>query len=267
MEHMLAVLGRYGYVILAAFVVAEQIPLPIPAVPVLLGLGALAADGRMSISVALVVACAAALPVDLVWRRLGAARGTAALRLVCRLSLEPDSCIRRNETLFNRHGSRVLLIAKFVPGLTALAPALAGLVRMPLARFLALDLAGVVLWAGTWMWLGYLFSQALEDILTQVARGGSVLGALVAGFILYALVKAGVRLRWLRQLRAARITAPELKAMLDHGEEVWIADLRSALEMASAPYTIPGARCIGAEAMTRTLEDIPRDRDVVLICT
>ena len=167
MESALAVLVSCGYVILAVFVVAEQVPLQrVPAVPVLLGIGALAAEGRMSIGWALVIACAAALPVDLVWRQLGAVRGTRALRSLCRLALEPDSCSRRSETLFEQYGNGVLLIAKFVPGLTALAPAVAGLVRVPLARFLALDIAGIVLWAGTWMSLGYLFSQTLQSVST-----------------------------------------------------------------------------------------------------
>jgi membrane protein DedA with SNARE-associated domain len=265
-ENALAVLVSCGYAILAVFVVAEQVPLPVPAVPVLLGIGALAADGRMSIGWALAIACAAALPVDLVWRQLGAVRGTRALRAMCRLALEPDSCIRRSETLFEQYGNGVLLIAKFVPGLTALAPAVAGLVRVPLARFLVLDIAGIVLWAGTWMSLGYLFSQTLQSVVTQTARAGSLLGALAAAFIIYALVRIVVRRRFLRRLRAARITTSELKTMLDRGEDVWIADLRSALEVATSPYTIPGARWIGAEAMTR-LDDIPRDRDIVLVCT
>src|SRR5229473_2640272 len=163
MDALLALLAHWGYVILAAFVVAEQVPLPVPAVPVL-----------MSIVVALAIACAAAVPMDLLWRRLGA----VAVRFMCRLALEPASCVRRTETLFERYGSRVLLIAKFVPGLTALAPALAGLVKVPLARFLTLDIAGVVLWAGTWMSLGYLFGRTLELIVAQTSRAESLLAGL-----------------------------------------------------------------------------------------
>jgi membrane protein DedA with SNARE-associated domain len=266
-ESVFAVLARWGYVILAVFVAAEQVPLPVPAVPVLLGIGALAADGRMSIVVAVVVVCAAAVPIDLLWRRLGAVQGTRALRFVCRLALEPDSCVRRTETLFERYGSPVLLGAKFVPGFTALAPALAGLVRVPLARFLIFDIAGVVLWAATWLLVGYAFNRVLAVLLTQVSRAGSVVGALATGFIIYVLLKLVRRRRFLRQLRTARITASELKTMLDRGEEVWIADLRTALEVGAAPYTIPKARWIASEAIARSLAEIPRDRDIVLVCT
>ncbi len=263
MDALLALLAHWGYVILAAFVVAEQVPLPVPAVPVLLGIGALAADGRMSIVVALAIACAAAVPMDLLWRRLGA----VAVRFMCRLALEPASCVRRTETLFERYGSRVLLIAKFVPGLTALAPALAGLVKVPLARFLILDIAGVVLWAGTWLSLGYLFSRALELILAQTARAGSLLAELAAGVMIYVLFKIVQRQRFLRLLRTARITASNLKSMLDRGEDVWIADLRSGLEVEASPYTIPGARWLVAEAITEAAAEIPRDLEIVLVCT
>ena len=138
--------------------------------------------------------------------------------------------------------------------------------KVPLARFLALDIAGIVLWAGTWMSLGYLFSQTLQSVVTQTARAGSLLGALAAAFIIYALVRIVVRRRFLRRLRAARIPTSELKAMLDRGEDVWIADLRSANEVAASPYTIPGS-ANGAEAIARSLDDIPRDRDIVLVCT
>jgi membrane protein DedA with SNARE-associated domain len=267
MDDVFALLARWGYIILAVFVAAEQVPLPVPAVPILLGIGALAADGRTSIIVALIIACAATVPIDLVWRRVGAVRGIRALRFMCRLSLEPASCIRRSETLFEQHGSRVLLVAKFLPGFSALAPALAGMVNVPLARFLIFDIAGVALWAGTWMSLGYLFSGTLELIAAQLSRAGGALGALATGFVVYVLIKIILRQRFLRQLRTARITAWDLKAMLDRGEEVWIADLRSSLDVEASPYTIPGARWLSAETIAGAPAEIPRDRQIVLVCT
>ena len=267
MDEVFAVLGRWGYVILAAFVLAEQVPLPVPAVPVLLGIGALAADGRMSMLVAVLIACAAAMPIDLLWRRVGAVRGIGALRFVCRLSLEPASCLRRSETLFARYGSRALLVAKFLPGLTALVPALAGMVKVPLARFLIFDLAGVVLWAGTWMSLGYLFSRTLDVVLAQISRAGSVVGVLATGFVVYVLLKMVRRRRFLQRLRTARITAVDLKAMLDRGEDVWIADLRSGVDVEASPYTIPGARWLSTDVVAGAAADIPRDREIILVCT
>jgi membrane protein DedA with SNARE-associated domain len=230
MHTLFALLASWGYFILAAFVVAEQVPLPVPAVPVLLGIGALAADGRMSIVAALAIACAAAVPMDLLWRRLGAVRGIPALRFMCRLSLEPASCIRRTESFFERYGSPVLLIAKFVPGLTALAPALAGLGKVPLARFLVLDIAGVVFWAGTWMSLGYLSGRSPEFIVALTSRAGSLLAGLATGFMIYMLLKIVRRRGFPRHFRMSRITASKPKSLLDRGEDVWIPDLRPGPE-------------------------------------
>src|SRR3989442_6372288 len=114
MHTLFALLASRGYVILAAFVVAEQVPLPVPAVRVLLGIGALAADGRMSIVAALAIACAAAVPMDLLWRRLGAVRGSRPLGFMVRLSLEPASCARPTRTSFGRSGGRGSFTPRFV---------------------------------------------------------------------------------------------------------------------------------------------------------
>src|SRR3989442_381188 len=116
----------HGYALLFACVLAEQVGLPVPAVPILLGVGALAGSGHMSVVVALCVAAAASLPPDLAWYELGRRRGSRVLGVLCRVSLEPDFCVRRTENLFVRYGWRTLLIAKFLPGLSTVAPPLAG---------------------------------------------------------------------------------------------------------------------------------------------
>src|SRR5882762_7494596 len=162
MSDTLQSLVQYGYLLLFAFVLAEQIGLPVPAVPVLLGVGALAGAGRMSLLPAFGAALAASLPPDLVWYELGRRRGSRVLSLLCRISLEPDSCVRRTENLFMRRGRKTLLIAKFLPGLSTVAPPLAGMVGITRFQFIALDVAAALLWSGAWMSLGYVFSDALE---------------------------------------------------------------------------------------------------------
>src|SRR5262245_17679881 len=122
-----ALLAQYGVVILPALVVAEQVGVPLPAVPALLAVGALAASGRVSIPLVLTTIALVALTVDLGWYELGRRRGVSVLARLCRLSLEPDSCVRRTENVFARYGIRAMLIAKFVPGLTTVMPPLAGI--------------------------------------------------------------------------------------------------------------------------------------------
>jgi len=269
MSDTVQVLLQYGYVVLFGFVLAEQIGLPIPAVPVLLGVGALAGTGRMSLALALGAALAASLPPDLVWYELGRRRGGRILGLLCRVSLEPDSCVRRAENLFMRRGRKALLIAKFFPGLSTIAPPLAGVVGVGRWQFILFDSAGLVIWAGGWMSLGYVFSDALELVASRAARlGNYVLVIAGAALAAYVLVKYIQRRRFFRSLRIARITPDELKRRLDAGDaDLVVIDTRSALDVNTAPYTIPGALWIAAEEMDRRGREVPRDREIVLYCT
>jgi membrane protein DedA with SNARE-associated domain len=216
-------LERYSVVILPALVVAEQVGIPLPAVPALLGVGALAAKGRVSLWLVIGAIAAVALPVDLVWYELGRRRGARVLAGLCRLSLEPDICVRRTENLFIRHGVRALLVAKFLPGLTTVMPPLAGVFGVLRLRFAIYDLAGVVLWAGLWAGTGYVFSDTIEAVALRVSALGRTLGLIVAGALVgYVLLKYLRRRLFLRKLRIARISPEDLKRKLEAGEDVAI---------------------------------------------
>ena len=269
MSDTVQVLLQYGYVVLFAVVLAEQIGLPIPAVPVLLGIGALAGARRMSPALALGVALVASLPPDVVWYELGRHRGGRVLGFLCRISLEPDACVRRTENLFMRHGRRALLIAKFLPGLSTIAPPLAGMVGVARWQFILLDGVGAFIWAAAWMGLGYVFSDALELAASHAARLGNyalvVVGAALGTWV---VVKFVQRRRFLRRIRMARITPDELKRRLDAGDGgLIVIDTRSALDVNTAPYAIPGALWIAAEEIGRRHHEVPRDREIVLYCS
>src|SRR5436853_957572 len=162
MDAIIDVLVRHGYLVVFGWVLAEQIGLPLPAVPFLLAAGALAGDGRLSLALVLAAAGLASLVSDSVWYWIGRVGGGRVLRWLCRISLEPDSCVRRTEDAFGRYGSRSLLIAKFVPGLNTAAPPLAGIARMRFPRFALLTGLGGAIWAGVFIGLGWLFSRQLE---------------------------------------------------------------------------------------------------------
>jgi membrane protein DedA with SNARE-associated domain len=261
-------LGRYSVVILPVLVVAEQVGMPLPAVPALLAVGALAAKGHASLPLAIGAIVAVALPVDLIWHDLGRRRGARILSSLCRLTLEPDSCVRRTENLFMRHGVRALLVAKFVPGLTTVMPPLAGIFGVPRLQFALYEVAGVVLWAGFWAGTGYVFSDTIEVVAMRARGLGRALGlVVVAALGGYVLLKYLRRRLFLRQLRIARIAPQDLKRRLEAGEDVMILDLRTALDVAAAPYVIPGARWVATDALDGHLADIPTDRELVLYCT
>lgn len=268
MNEPLQFLVRHGYTVLFAWVFAEQLGLPLPAVPLLLAAGALAGAGRLSLALVLGLPVVAAITSDVLWYELGRRRGVKVLQFLCRISLEPDSCVRRTESTFERHGARSLLIAKFIPGLSTAAPPLAGVFRMRLSRFLLFDTLGALLWAGVFAGLGYVFSDQLERVADRAITLGSwllvlLLGGL-GGYVAWKYVK---RRRFLRELRIARISPEELKEKLDAGEDVVIVDLRHSLDFEAEPETIPGAYRLEAAELEEASEQIPRDREVVLYCT
>lgn len=259
---------KHGYTLLFAWVFGEQLGLPVPASPILLAAGALAGTERMYFSVVLAVSLVAALASDMIWYEIGKRKGASVLRLLCRISLEPDSCVRRTETLYEKYGEKSLLFAKFVPGLNTAAPPVAGMFQMSRGRFLLFDTAGVFLWSGSFIGLGWLFSNQLEDVALYLRRLGFWL-VLLLGMALaaYIVQKYQDRRRFLKTLAKDRLTVDELKAMLDRSHPITIIDLRHALDALPDPRTLPGAlRMEPGELRARQME-IPRDRGVVLYCT
>jgi membrane protein DedA with SNARE-associated domain len=259
---------NHPYTVLFAVVFAEQLGLPVPAFPFLLGAGALVGMGMASPAAALGSALLASLLADVVWYEAGRRRGASILNLLCRISIEPDSCVRRTEDVFTQYGARTLLVAKFVPGLGTVAPPLAAVIGMTLPRFLLWDAAGALLWAGGYLAVGFAFRDQIETAVQVAAGFGSRMSALVGLlFAAWLAWKWHDRRRFIRKLRTARITADELKGMLDAGESVLIVDLRAALEIERSPETIPGALRFDAGEIGARHHEIPRDRDVILFCT
>src|SRR5713226_6757602 len=255
----LQVLERYSLAILPALVVAEQFGIPLPAVPALLGFGALVAHGRGSIPLMLGTLAIVALTVDFAWYEFGRRRGARVLTGLCRLSVEPDFCVRRAQNVFGRFGASAMLVAKFVPGLTTIVPPLAGVVAVGRIRFALYDLAGVVLWAGLWIGVGYVFSDAVAVIAARVATLGLWLVVGVAAVLGAYIVGKYLRRRlYLRRLRMATISPEALKRRLDAGEDITIVDLRTPLDVAAEPHAIPGSCWVEAEHIDEHDEELLR---------
>src|SRR6267143_2207016 len=172
MNETLQFLVRHGATILFAAVFVEQMGVPLPAAPWLLAAGALAATGEINWVAALAAATFGSLLADLIWFYLGRHGGHRVLNLLCRISLEPDSCVRRTQDLFTRYGMRGVVGAKFVPGLSTLAPPLAGSSGVSTPRFLFFDGLGALLYGGCFIVVGVLFSHQLERIIDALAGLG-----------------------------------------------------------------------------------------------
>lgn len=259
---------KHGYALLFGWVLGEQLGLPIPSVPILLAAGALAGSRQMYFSLALFISIFAAVISDVTWYEIGKRKGSAVLQLLCRISLEPDSCVRRTESLYEKYGEKSLLWAKFVPGLNTAAPPVAGMFGMPMWRFLIFDTMGSILWAGSFLGLGWLFSDALEDVARYAERFGFWLLVLVAlALAAYIVKKYNERRRFLQTLARDRISAEELKSQLERGEPVTIIDLRHSLDALPDPRTLPGALRMTPDELKTRQAEIPRDRGVILYCT
>ena len=260
-------LSRHGYAVIVAWVAAEQAGVPVPALPILLAAGALSAMGRMNPAAAGALAVLGSLASDASWYAMGRLRGIRVLQILCRISLEPDSCVRNTQGVLARYGARSLLVAKFVPGLGAAAAPLAGAVRMPVSRFLLCDALGASFWASAYLAAGYIFSNQLEAIAMQGGRlGATFLSLLAAACVAFIAWKYLRRRRFLVELRQARITPEELRAKMQQGEEVLVVDLRHLLTVEADPELIPGAKWIDPDSLDEQTKDLPRDREVVLYC-
>ncbi len=260
-------LARHGYLVILAWVAAEQGGVPVPALPMLLAAGALSALGKMNLEAAAALAVLGSLTSDVTWYSMGRLRGIRVLKLLCRISLEPDSCVRNTQGVFARYGARSLLVAKFVPGLGAAAAPLAGVVRMPVVRFLFCDAVGAAVWACTYLSIGYLFSDQLEIIAAQGGRlGATFLGLIAAACAAFVAWKYLRRHRFLVELRQARITPEELHAKIEQGDDVLVVDLRHVLSVEADPELIPGAKWIDPDSLDDQVKNLPRDRELVLYC-
>lgn len=266
--NVLQFLTSYGPWVLFVVVLLESAGLPIPAIPLLVTAGALVGAGKMSIGAALLVPLVATILPDLVWYYLGRSKGGKILSLLCKISLEPDSCVRSSENAFRRHGTRTLLIAKFVPGLNTIAPPLAGIVGMAIFTFLLYDTAGAFVWITVCEGVGVLFSNRLESMIALFDEAGQwvlVLGLI--GIVIFIAHKFYRRRQVLHEHRMAKISTGELKSMMDEGQQVVVVDVRNPLSRETDPESIPGAIHMLFEEIDQRQHEVPRDREVILYCT
>jgi len=268
MSDLLQFVLNYGYFVIFGITFAEQIGLPLPALPLLIGMGALSRSGDSSFALVVATAAIASLAADFIWYRLGRLHGRSVLRLICRISLEPDYCVRRTEDAFERLGLWALLPAKFIPGFNAAAVPLAGMMKTPPLRFLAFDIVGVTLWTGTYTSIGYVFSHEVQQIIMYLSRLGTSLVIFIAlAITVYVAYKLDQRRRFSKALSIKRMTPEELKAKIDANENILIVDTRNRLDRNTDPVRIPGAFHILPEHVEFQRQDIDFNREIVIYCT
>jgi membrane protein DedA with SNARE-associated domain/rhodanese-related sulfurtransferase len=252
MQVMLTLIEQYGLWLVFANVLASHCGLPVPAYPTLIVVGGITARGDITVPQVLAVSTAASLIADFAWYLAGARHGRRVLRLMCRVSLSPDSCVRQTENIYERWGAPSLVVAKFVPGFAAVATSMAGMVRTPLWSFALFDAIGALLWSSVAVTLGWVFRDAVNEILAVLAEAGRWgLAALIAALVLVIVVKALQRYQLIRSLRMSRVSVEELNDLLVNDARPLIVDVRSLSSQRRG--RIPGAVWIDSQAFEESL--------------
>lgn len=257
----------FGLGFLFLNVLLEQLGLPIPALPTLLVAGALAAGGRLPALGVISASVAGCLLGDLCWYAAGRVYGGRVMKLLCRISLTPDVCVSQTQSSFERWGAAALVIAKFVPGLSMVAPPLAGATRMHVVRFAALSLLGATLWVGVALLGGVLLRPQVERLLPRLAGIGGEAAALIALLLAaYIAFKWWERRRFYAALEVARIGVEELHRRLAGEDPPIVVDVRTATAQGFERRRIPGALHVPLLEVERHVAELPREREIVFYC-
>jgi len=256
------------YPILFLAVLARQLCLPVPAILFLLSGGALAGAGRLSYAGILLVAVLGCVLADSVWFQAGRIAGKRVLRLLCALTSDPSYCIRRGRAVFQKRGVRLLLIAKFIPGLDGIVPPLAGMLGASRAAFIAYDAGGATLWAAAYISCGFFFAKELDAVVRHISIFANAL-ILILGvpLIVFFVWKVLILVRMIRLLRSWRMTPEQLKDRMDSGSKLAVIDL---LRFEEDPEEVPGIagaiRLDPLEIRQKKRIVVPADVIVVLYC-
>ena len=270
MEALLAAIGRHGYILVFFIVLAEALGMPVPAALALVAGGAAAAAGLLHLTTLLLLAVTAMILGDSLLFVLGRHMGWALLGFLCKLSVNPETCILRSAEAFYKRGKATLLFAKFIPGINTMAPPLAGSMKMRADIFLRFDLAGATLYAIVYIVVGYLF----RDVLASVAHGFQTAGRAVESVTVLALIGyAGYRV-WLYRKHAVyrvvpRVQVEELARRLasEDRDKIVLMDVRSHGYYDAGAARIQGSIRLEPNNISEELKTLPKDRDIYVYCT
>jgi membrane protein DedA with SNARE-associated domain len=268
MEELTGLLAQHGLALVFVNVLLTQSGVPVPAMPMLVVAGAFVAQGQMSLAALLLATVAASLIGDMAWYFAGRRYGYGVLRTLCRVAIEPDTCVRQTENIFERWGAPSLIVAKYIPGFSTVAPPLAGTMRLGPGPFLGYSAVGALLWAALPVAIGVAFSTQIEVGLAWLeSMGARALAGIGAAVLFYVGIKSFERALLIRLLRMVRIGAPELRELMGGAARPLVLDARSLTARRLDPRRIPGAVAVDIDSPETAVVDVPPDRDVVVYCS
>lgn len=268
MEELTGLLAQHGLSLVFANVLLAQSGVPLPAVPMLVVAGAFVSQGQIAAVPLVFVSVVASLIGDSLWYVAGRRHGYRILRALCRVAIEPDSCVKQTENIFERWGAPSLMIAKYVPGFSTIAPPLAGTMRVGLPAFLGYSVVAALLWSGLPVALGAIFHSEVERALGWLeGMGTGAVMVIAAVVLLYIGVKTFQRYMLIRFLRMVRISVDELRDLLRQESKPIVLDVRSATARRLDSRRLPGAVAVDINAPQAALVAVPPDRDVIVYCS
>ncbi|MGO4391914.1 VTT domain-containing protein [Variovorax sp. M-6] len=267
MNDFVALLASQGAALVFAATLATRLGAPVPAVPFLIVAGGLTVGGQVSFVAVVVAAVLGNILGDGVWFLAGRRWGYRVMRLLCRISLSADSCVKRSESILGRWGGLSLIAAKFVPGVSVVAPPMAGALGMSNLRFLSYETVAALIWTLGFLFVGRIFHAAIQDVLTVISNIG--LGALAIGVLALAAF-IGWRYRQRRLAQQAddivHIQVEALREALAAGAGPTVIDVRTDEARALDARAIPGAIGIGLKQLPKRLGAFADGRELVVFC-
>ena len=265
---MTGLLAQHGLLLLFANVLVTQAGAPVPSTPMLIVAGALVVRGELGFGPALAVATVATLIGNVPWYLAGRRYGYAVLRTLCRVSIEPDSCVQRTEDVFGRWGAVSIIVGKYIPGFATIAPPLAGAMKLGFARFLVYTGISAALWAVVPLLAGVVFHAEVEWLLLRLEDMGLGVLMLAAAIVaVYISVKSIERYLLIRILRMTRIGVEELRELLAGESRPVVLDVRSPIARKLDPRRLPGAIPVDLISAQTAVVEVPPDRDVIVYCS
>jgi membrane protein DedA with SNARE-associated domain/rhodanese-related sulfurtransferase len=267
MRDLIPLLIAHSALIVFAITLAARIGAPVPAAPLLVVAGGVAMAGQVSLPVCVAASVVANVLGDAVWYQAGRWRGHRVMKLLCRISLSPDTCVRQSEGILSRWGGSSLIAAKFLLGISVVAAPMAGALGMSWQRFISYDIGAALIWTLAFLAVGVIFAGQIVLVLDFMTRFGTIAAVAIVIVLATMIVYRYLRRRWMLSDRyAPRIAVHELRELIRRGEAPIVIDVRSSVALLQDGRRVPGAIAATLAQLPTTAAELPREREVVLYC-
>lgn len=254
-----------AFLLVFANVLFQQLGFPVPAVPSMLLAGS-AVGSFGDLGSFLFAAVSASVIADIVWYFAGKAFGYRVLSVLCRLSINPASCVTKTEARIIRWGAISLIVAKFVPGFSTVAPPIAGATKMPLLIFAVAAAIGAALWAGLALIAGWLLRAEVQSVIGNLeSNSAGAIATLVLLVCLWIGWKFWQKYRFKRTAAIEHVTPAAFLQLMAMDRKPLVLDLRGA-RMVQESGCIEGAVPADLDKLFDSVGAWPKEMPIITLC-